>query len=585
MQCKQDKQDASRYLSDLMDARERLDYEAHLDECAECREELARYRRLLVMLGEMPVEKAPLGLSRALDEAANKHFGGGKRTKPLYARRPAILRVAAAAVLVGAIVVVAYFAFNPNTEMLPVPGTDKIAKTDHTKKADPVRDDTAVGGIEKESLDKDILSPKKNTDSLRVAPSPGCIGKNAENAVSPKIVVETELDKPAEGYSKEQMLVILDNAAKIQQEDLLAFYAIRVNSSSNIIAAYRTSGNNVASHTALQAAERAARLKRLYAAAAKQVQTNEQVEKLQKATENLQQQITVQNAQILEQQNVSSKKQIHCFGAGGKDDAASGAGLDMEALKKREKELIAALAIMNSIDSKTGGEKLPSGSEGGGDKKSETEKEAFEIAKRAAIERELAAVREQIKALEQKSKAVLGKAKSSDPTPKAVPKDGRSDANESGENENEGVGDIAPSNEKPAAPKSAAKKPVPEISVSPIFRQTLIVQFAAGDLSDEKAAKIAGAIEKLRADKAKALLVGQTVELKLTDEEIAKLLGDLSRVGAITLTLGPLEASFDAKPVQVDKGRKSEDAVAEAPDTELRTILSLCLIRAVKQAP
>ena len=38
MQCQRDKQIASRYLADLLDERERLDYESHLDECAECRE-------------------------------------------------------------------------------------------------------------------------------------------------------------------------------------------------------------------------------------------------------------------------------------------------------------------------------------------------------------------------------------------------------------------------------------------------------------------------------------------------------------------------------------------------------------------
>ncbi|GAF97083.1 unnamed protein product, partial [marine sediment metagenome] len=274
------------------------------------------------MLDEMPVEKAPLGLSRALDEAASEHFGGGERTKSIYARRPAVLRVAVAAVLVGAIIMVAYFALNPG--MPPLPKDNGVATQD--------RDGTPV---------------------------PEAVVSDDAGLVPPERVVAflaTELDKPAEGYSEKQMEIIYNNAENARPEDLLELYNDRVNLSSNLaeipVLHDEAVKEKSASQTALQAAEKSARLKRLYAAAARRVQTEEQVDNLQKATEISQRNTIEQNARIFEQQKAVSPEPDRSFSILQKN-AETNEVVDIEMLKQREKELTDALDALVKGEAKS----------------------------------------------------------------------------------------------------------------------------------------------------------------------------------------------------------------------------------------
>ncbi len=533
MQCKRDKQDASRYLSDLMDERERLDYEAHLDECAGCREELARYRRMLVMLDEMPVEKAPLGLSRALDEAASEHFGGGERTKSIYARRPAVLRVAVAAVLVGAIIMVAYFALNLG--MPPLPKDNGVATQDRAGTPAP---EVAV------SDDAGLVPPERVVAFLAI-----------------------ELDKPAEGYSEEQMEIIYNNAENARVEDLLELYNDRVNLSSNLagIPVLRDEAGKEKSvpQTALQAAEKSARLKRLYVAATRRVQTEEQVDNLREATEISQRKIVAQNRQLAET-NAPPPKSMSRF-AHDKSMAGAGAVVDLEMLKQREKELTDALDVLVKGQAKS----APSIEGNGEDKDMQSEKDDSEIAQREALERELVEVRDAIKNMEQKTQEppcmTLGKASASDTIEKAAPENEQSDAAD--------VKGVAP------------EEPAPEISVRPIFRQTLVVQSAAGDLNEEQIAEIFESLKPLLAEKAGGVSAGSTMEVELTDEQIARLLDKLARVGGLDLVLGPLEAGFVPEPAEDRESAKADGAAEETLDTEPRTILLLCLIRSAGRTP
>ncbi len=108
MKCEKDKETVSRYLSDLMDEAERAGFEAHIAQCEECRAEVARFRRMLVALGDLPRERAPLSVARAIDREAVSRLKG-KRPVSLRARWSATVRVAAAAVIVLAVMCSAYF--------------------------------------------------------------------------------------------------------------------------------------------------------------------------------------------------------------------------------------------------------------------------------------------------------------------------------------------------------------------------------------------------------------------------------------------------------------------------------------------
>ena len=108
MKCEKDKETVSRYLSDLMDEAERAGFEAHIARCEECRAEVARFRRMLVALGDLPRERAPLSVARAIDREAASRLKG-KRPVSLRARWSATVRVAAAAVIVLAVMCTAYF--------------------------------------------------------------------------------------------------------------------------------------------------------------------------------------------------------------------------------------------------------------------------------------------------------------------------------------------------------------------------------------------------------------------------------------------------------------------------------------------
>jgi hypothetical protein len=131
MNCKKDKETVSRYLSDLMDPAERAEFEAHLAECGDCRAEAERLRRMLVLLGDMPREMAPLSVARAIDQAADSHFRAVRRPVSFSARWLAVTRVAAAAVIVFAVLFAAYFAiFAPGQDQKGVPpeGTNVAVK-------------------------------------------------------------------------------------------------------------------------------------------------------------------------------------------------------------------------------------------------------------------------------------------------------------------------------------------------------------------------------------------------------------------------------------------------------------------------
>jgi len=68
MKCHEDKETASRYLSDLLGARERAEYERHLAECPECAAEVERYRRMMDLLRNLPQIKAPASLRASVME-------------------------------------------------------------------------------------------------------------------------------------------------------------------------------------------------------------------------------------------------------------------------------------------------------------------------------------------------------------------------------------------------------------------------------------------------------------------------------------------------------------------------------------
>ncbi|MFH1551077.1 MAG: zf-HC2 domain-containing protein, partial [Planctomycetota bacterium] len=132
MKCEKDKETVSRYLSDLMDEAERAGFEAHIAQCEECRAEVARFRRMLVALGDLPRERAPLSVARAIDREAVSRLKG-KRPVSLRARWSATVRVAAAAVIVLAVMCSAYFLHleltkGPTTPVAtrPEPGAEKI---------------------------------------------------------------------------------------------------------------------------------------------------------------------------------------------------------------------------------------------------------------------------------------------------------------------------------------------------------------------------------------------------------------------------------------------------------------------------
>jgi len=147
MKCEKDKETVSRYLSDLMDEAERAGFEAHIARCEECRAEVARFRRMLVALGDLPRERAPLSVARAIDREAASRLKG-KRPVSLRARWSATVRVAAAAVIVLAVMCSAYFLHLELTK--PEKGsTIRGAKDPETDTGDM----RAAGGEHRESVD------------------------------------------------------------------------------------------------------------------------------------------------------------------------------------------------------------------------------------------------------------------------------------------------------------------------------------------------------------------------------------------------------------------------------------------------
>ena len=68
MKYHEDKETASRYLSDMLSARECAKYERHIEECAECAAEVERYRRMMGLLRNLPQMKAPASLHAAVME-------------------------------------------------------------------------------------------------------------------------------------------------------------------------------------------------------------------------------------------------------------------------------------------------------------------------------------------------------------------------------------------------------------------------------------------------------------------------------------------------------------------------------------
>jgi hypothetical protein len=97
MKCHEEKETASRYLSDLLSAEERAGYERHLGECGECAREVERYRRMISLLQGLPRTAAPANFH----EAVMSKISPGE--KPAGVRRLSIFRSpvfgAAAAVL------------------------------------------------------------------------------------------------------------------------------------------------------------------------------------------------------------------------------------------------------------------------------------------------------------------------------------------------------------------------------------------------------------------------------------------------------------------------------------------------------
>jgi len=87
MKCHEDKETASRYLSDLLGAEERAEYERHLTECDECVREMERYRRMGALLRNLPRVVAPAGLHASVMEKISAEKPAERRVAILQSWR------------------------------------------------------------------------------------------------------------------------------------------------------------------------------------------------------------------------------------------------------------------------------------------------------------------------------------------------------------------------------------------------------------------------------------------------------------------------------------------------------------------
>jgi len=117
MKYHEDKETASRYLSDLLGARERAEYERHLAECAECAAEVERYRRMMSLLRNLPQIKAPASLHASVMEKISP--GESETPRKISILRSWRFRAVAALLVLAAGTVVMFKMLTPAPTQLP----------------------------------------------------------------------------------------------------------------------------------------------------------------------------------------------------------------------------------------------------------------------------------------------------------------------------------------------------------------------------------------------------------------------------------------------------------------------------------
>jgi hypothetical protein len=123
----EDKETASRYLSDLLSAEERAEHERHLAECDECVREMERYRRMGALLRNLPKVGAPAGLHASVMEKISAEKPAERRVAILQSWR---FRAVAALLVLAAGVGIIFALHNPPEQ---ITGAGATASKDEVK--------------------------------------------------------------------------------------------------------------------------------------------------------------------------------------------------------------------------------------------------------------------------------------------------------------------------------------------------------------------------------------------------------------------------------------------------------------------
>ena len=528
MSCEK-KEIVSRYLADLLDGRELSEFEEHLEGCDECRGEVARYRKMLVMLGNLPEERAPLKVAKEIDRAAEKHFGA-KRPIPVTAKWSATFRMSAAAAIVAAVLCAAYFVMNFPPDDSPVPPGPVAERPDEQpSEKEPAKAGTVT--LYDSHTDSDSIVVRRSSTPLsncENADDYGYLSFSESAGLNDTVFSLYYIDSAANRLNYTSLLSVIDgnfdktsNVAtlttpssamdafkdEVSEKDKKSFEMEKIHES----------GVTDNKQAAQQAARNSAVLKQIVQVAADRAQTSEQ-------------QTLLSEMVLRNNEPAPVSERLYGFTA---KSAKAGKGRNAG-----PKETLEGLNTKKSeLEEKVRQQKSALGA-GAGGKKDESKVREDVLRE---TEKELAKLNEDITAL----KMERGRAKSK---PAASPKidSGIPPADEFdhlGRAESDSTDDkwLNSIGKKDSRGASAMK-------VVPIFRQNLeIAPTKQGEaLTEEQKGEILNTLKSLpfvekALDKIKT---DNEAELLLSDEEIETMIGEISKVEGLRFNLGVLQTEI-----------------------------------------